>query len=101
VRDTSPPASDEITEQILKQRDIAFISRRTAGDNALSNQQAGALRAAAARTAADLRKNGAPAPRPATFSATWSALGPNPIVQQTRGSGGFTAMSGRIGALAI
>jgi uncharacterized repeat protein (TIGR01451 family) len=96
-----PPPFDEMTEEILQQRDIAFISRRTAGDNALSNQQAGALRAAAAHTAADLRKNGTPAAGPATFTTTWAALGPNPIQQQTRGSGSFAAMSGRIGALAI
>jgi uncharacterized repeat protein (TIGR01451 family) len=96
-----PPPFDEVMEEILQERDIAFISRRTAGDNALSNQQAGAMRAAAAHTAADLRKNGTPVPGPATFTTNWSALGPNPIVQQTRGSGGFTAMSGRIGALAI
>jgi uncharacterized repeat protein (TIGR01451 family) len=96
-----PPPFDELTEELLQQRDIAFISRRTAGDNALSNQQAGAMRAAAAHTAADLRKNGAPAAGPATFTTAWAALGPNPIVQQTRGSGNFTAMSGRIGALAI
>jgi uncharacterized repeat protein (TIGR01451 family) len=96
-----PPPFDEAMEEALLQRDIAFISRRTAGDNALSNQQAGAMRAAAAHAAADLRKNGAPAPGPATFTTSWTALGPNPIVQQTRGSGGFTAMSGRIGALAI
>ena len=96
-----PPPFDEAMEEALLQRDIAFISRRTAGDNALSNQQAGAMRAAAAHVAADLRKNGAPASGPVTFTTNWTALGPNPIVQQTRGSGGFTAMSGRIGALAI
>ncbi|MDP9281365.1 MAG: hypothetical protein M3P38_04625 [Chloroflexota bacterium] len=96
-----PPPFDELTEELLQQRDIAFITRRTAGDNALSNQQAGAMRAAAAHTAADLRKNGAPAAGPATFTTTWAALGPNPIVQVTRGSGSFSAMSGRIGALVI
>jgi uncharacterized repeat protein (TIGR01451 family) len=96
-----PPPFDELTEELLQQRDIAFISRRTAGDNALSNQQAGAMRAAAAHTATDLRKNGTPATGPATFTTAWAALGPNPIVQVTRGSGTFTAMSGRIGALAI
>ncbi|TMF54058.1 MAG: hypothetical protein E6I19_12565, partial [Chloroflexi bacterium] len=97
-----PPPFDEVTEEILQQRDIAFISRRTAGDNALSNQEAGAMRAAAAHVASDLRKNASAASAgPATFTTAWAALGPNPIVQQTRGSGGFTAMSGRIGALAI
>src|SRR3989454_3402656 len=97
-----PPPFDEVTEEIPQQRDIAFTSRRTAGDNALSNQEAGAMRAAAAHVASDLRKNASAASAgPATFTTAWAALGPNPIVQQTRGSGGFTAMSGRIGALAI
>src|SRR5438093_1452340 len=97
-----PLPFDEVTEEILQQRDIAFISRRTAGDNALSNQEAGAMRAAAAHVASDLRKNASAASAgPATFTTAWAALGPNPIVPQTRGSGAFTAMSGRIGALAI
>ena len=59
------------------------------------------LRAAAARTAARLRKEGTPASGPSTFSGAWNGLGPNPIVQVTRSGGPFTAMSGRIGALAI
>ena len=63
-----PPPFDEVTEEILQQRDIAFISRRTAGDNVLSNQEAGAMRAVAAHVASDLRKNAAPAPGPATFT---------------------------------
>ena len=91
-------------EEILQERDIAFISRRTAGDNALSNQQAGAMRAAAAHVASDLRKNGAPAAGPATFTTNWTALGPNPIVQGVRSPSPvqrWAAMSGRIGALAI
>src|SRR5256712_4463128 len=96
-----PLPFDEVTEEILQQRDIAFISRRTAGDNALSNQQAGAMRAAAAHVASDLRKNGAPAAGPATFTTACAALGPNPIAQQTRGSSGFTAMSRPIGPLAL
>jgi len=96
-----PPPFDEVTEEILQQRDIAFISRRTAGDNALSNQEAGAMRAAAAHVASDLRKNSAAAAGPATFTTAWAALGPNPIVQVTRGTPIFAAMSGRIGALAI
>jgi uncharacterized repeat protein (TIGR01451 family) len=100
-----PPPFDEVTEEALLQRDIAFISRRTAGDNALSNQQAGAMRAAAAHAAADLRKNASQSSVAglATFTTAWAALGPNPIVQVTRApdGGGFAAMSGRIGALAI
>jgi uncharacterized repeat protein (TIGR01451 family) len=100
---TQPPALDEEGEHELLERDLAFMARRTAGDIPLDNQQAGALRAAAARTAARLRKEGAPTSGPATFTSAWTGLGPNPIVQVTRApdGGGFAAMSGRIGALAI
>lgn len=88
-------------ESYLLQRDAAFMLERTAGDIPLDNQQAGALRAAAAREAARLRKEGVPAAGPSTFNGAWGNLGPNPIVQVTRSGGPFTAMSGRIGALAI
>src|SRR5262245_31059727 len=96
-----PPRLNEEDEQTLLQRDQFFMSRRVAGDQALSNQQAGALRAAAARTAARLRKEGVPSPGPATFNGPWTGLGPNPIVQVTRSTPIFTALAGRIGALAI
>jgi len=93
--------SEEEGESLLLQRDAAFMLERTAGDIPLDNQQAGALRAAAARTAARLRKEGSPASGASTFTGAWTGLGPNPIVQVTRSGGPFTAMSGRIGALAI
>ena len=96
-----PPRISEEDEQIQLQRDLFFMSRRTAGDQQLDNQQAGALRAAAARAAAQLRKQGTPSPGPATFTGTWAGLGPDPIVQVTRSTPIFTAMAGRIGALAI
>jgi uncharacterized repeat protein (TIGR01451 family) len=92
---------DEEGEEALLQRDLAFMSSRTAGDIPLDNQQAGALRGEAARAAARLRKEGTPTSGPATFTGAWTQIGPNPIVQVTRSSGTFTAMSGRIGALAI
>lgn len=98
---TRLPAEEEEGESLLLQRDAAFMLERTAGDIPLDNQQAGALRAAAARTAARLRKEGIPASGPSTFTGPWAGLGPNPIVQVTRSGGPFTAMSGRIGALAI
>ncbi|MFF0267285.1 hypothetical protein [Kribbella sp. NPDC004536] len=98
---TAPPRLNEDDEQVQLQRDLYFMSRRTAGDQQLDNQQAGALRAAAARAAADLRKNGTPSPGPATFTGSWTGLGPNPIVQRTRSTPIFSAMAGRIGALAI
>ena len=92
---------DEEDESLLKQRDAAFMLERTAGDLPLDNQQAGALRAAAARAAARLRQEGVPPAGPATFTGAWAGLGPNPIVQIARSGGPFVAMSGRIGALAI
>lgn len=101
LRAGARPPADQEDEELLLQRDAAFISERTAGDIPLDNQQAGALRAAAARAAARLRKEGVPAAGPTTFSGAWGNLGPNPIVQITRSGGPFTAMSGRIGALAI
>jgi uncharacterized repeat protein (TIGR01451 family) len=98
---TRLPSEEEEGESLLLQRDAAFMLERTAGDIPLDNQQAGALRAAAARTAARLRTEGIPASGPSTFTGAWTGLGPNPIVQVTRSGGPFTAMSGRIGALAI
>jgi len=92
---------DEEDEELMKQRDAAFMLERTAGDLPLDNQQAGALRAVAARTAARLRQEGAPPAGPSTFTGAWAGLGPNPIVQIARSGGPFVAMSGRIGALAI
>ena len=99
--DATPLTQDQEGEDELLQRDLAFTSERTAGDIPLDNQQAGALRAEAARAAARLRKEGTPAPGPATFGGAWTQIGPNPIVQVTRSGGPFSAMSGRIGALAI
>jgi uncharacterized repeat protein (TIGR01451 family) len=95
-------AGGEENEEFLNQQDLAFITRRTAGDVQLDNQTAGALRAAAARAAAKLRKQGTPTTAsPTTFAGAWTGLGPNPIVQVLRSGGPFGAMSGRIGALAI
>jgi len=82
-------------------RDDDFISKRIAGDIPLDNQQAGALRAAAARAAARLRKEGIPTAGPSTFSGDWAAIGPKPIGEFTRSSFSLIPMNGRIGALAI
>src|SRR3989442_9509581 len=97
------PTFDEATEEILQQRDLAFITRRTAGDNPLSEHDAAKARAAAAKAAEKLKQKGSPPSGPSTFVANWSAIGPNPIVQGLRSPGpqAFGAMSGRIGALAI
>jgi uncharacterized repeat protein (TIGR01451 family) len=96
-----PLAEGEEGQDELLQLDLALSSERTAGDIPLDNQQAGAMRAEAARAAARLRKEGIPTAGPATFTGAWTGIGPNPIVQVTRSSGSFSAMSGRIGALAI
>jgi uncharacterized repeat protein (TIGR01451 family) len=101
---TRMPTFDEETEELLQQRDIAFITRRTAGDNPLNVQDAAKARAKAAKAAEQLRKNGPPSSGPTTFVANWSGIGPNPIVSGLRTPGppqAFGAMSGRIGALAI
>jgi len=94
-----PLEQDDELEAMLLARDQAFIAGRLAGDNQLSVEQAGALRAAAHDAATQLK--GAAAAGPTTFNSAWSAMGPNPIVQNGRSDGSFEAMSGRIGALAI
>lgn len=97
----APPLLDEEDEAELLERDLFFTSRRLAGDVPLDSVQAGVLRAAAAKSAAHLRKQGLPTLGPASFTGSWTAQGPNPIVQVTRSTPIFAAMSGRIGALAI
>jgi hypothetical protein len=70
----TPLAQDEEGEEELLQLDLAFTSRRTAGDIPLDNQQAGALRGEAARAAARLRKEGTPTSGPSTFTGAWKML---------------------------
>src|SRR5882762_7995074 len=94
-----PLEQDDELEAMLLARDQAVIAGRLAGDNQLSVEQAGALRAAAHNAAQQLKN--AVAPGPTTFNSVWSAMGPNPIVQNGRSDGSFEAMSRRIGALAI
>lgn len=79
--------------------DNQYVASRTAGDMPLSVEQAGALRSAATNQAKQLKH--APAPGPTTFNSTWTSIGPDPIAQSARSSGNLTAVSGRIGALAI
>lgn len=95
------PVDDEEGESILLQRDAYFMTRRTAGDIPLDNQQAGALRAAAAHQAARLRKEGIPDAGPSTFTGDWAEIGPAPIRELTRSTYSLIPMNGRIGALAI
>ncbi len=110
---TQPINAEKLGEEELLQRDIAFSTRRTAGDVPLSNEDAGHSRASAARAGDVKRQEGEQGkqgqqghqdlPGPITFQSGWSPLGPDPIVQisRTPDGGGFTTMSGRIGALAI
>ena len=100
---TAPLKQSEEDEQELLERDSAFLSSRLAGTSKLDAQQAGALRAEAARAAARIRKEGTPTPGPATFTGPWAGIGPNPIYQVTRNpaGGNVVPVSGRIGALAI
>ncbi|MEA2139728.1 MAG: hypothetical protein QOG56_2878 [Solirubrobacteraceae bacterium] len=95
-----PLPVDEESEAELLHRDFFFETRHTAGDRPLSTQQAGAQRAKAEDHARKLKRSAAGSP-PAVFDGTWSAIGPNPIVQVTRSTPIFSAVSGRIGALAI
>jgi uncharacterized repeat protein (TIGR01451 family) len=94
---------DEEEEAAAKliERDAYYMTRHTAGDIPLDNQQAGALRAAAAHEAARIRKEGIPNSGPTTFSGDWVGLGPAPIREYTRSSFSLIPMNGRIGALAI
>jgi uncharacterized repeat protein (TIGR01451 family) len=96
---SQPLPLSETQEQRLD-FDYAFTSRRMAGSTPISLDQAGEFRGAAAKNAKKLRKENIP-PGPSTFTGAWRQIGANPIVQVTRGSGTFTAMSGRVGALAI
>jgi uncharacterized repeat protein (TIGR01451 family) len=93
--------TNEEDEQRLLALDTEFIDKRLAGDRPLTISEAGQLRSAAAHQAQVIRKDGAPTSGPATFAGSWTGLGPNPIVQVTRSTPIFSAMSGRIGALAI
>src|SRR5215210_7327640 len=98
-----PLAPEAEGSNVLFARDDFFMSRRTAGSIPLDNQQAGALRAEAAKASAKIKKEGAPS-GPTTFDAAWNnSLGPNPIVQglRTPGAQRYGAMAGRIGALVI
>ena len=99
---TSPEEllGEEAEGQLLN-ADAAYILERTAGDSQLSNEQAGAFRAAAANSRKALKST--PPPGPANFTGDWTAIGPNPIQQLGRSSNppAVINISGRIGALAI
>ncbi len=98
---TQVPQLNEESEQRLLEQDLSFIQNRLAGDRPLTISEAGALRSQAAHAAQLIRQLGPATSGPQTFTGAWSQVGPNPIVQLTRSTPIFTAMSGRIGALAI
>src|ERR1700730_6178994 len=86
-----PLPLDDETEQRLLELDLAFMTRQTAGDIQLTNEQAGEQRINAAGQADAIKKAGL---TPVQFNGAWSGLGPNPVVQVTRSGGGsFAAMS--------
>ena len=91
-------AGDDREEELLKQDD-AQITRRTAGDVRLSIDQVAGARDSAHNAGKHLKK--LPPSGPPTFTSAWSEISPDPIVQITRGSGSFYAVSGRVSALAI
>ena len=95
----APLDSGDDEDELAAKRDDAFIGRRTAGDVRLSVDQAGKDRAAAHAAAKEMKK-GTPT-SPPTYTGAWSQIGPNPIVQVTRGSNSFYAVAGRVSALAI
>jgi uncharacterized repeat protein (TIGR01451 family) len=97
---TTYPQIDEASEEKLFEQDQAFVAGRTAGDDPLSVERAGQLRAKAAHAAKQIGK-ASPSSSPATFSGAWSPTGPKPTGQYQRSDFAFKAVSGRIGALAV
>ena len=95
-----PLALDEEGEQQLLERDFAFSSRRTAGDNPLDITRVGELNAKAMLAAKRLEKAGIPSAGPATFESAWMTLGPNPIAQVQRSSNTFAAVA-NLGSFAL
>jgi uncharacterized repeat protein (TIGR01451 family) len=76
-----------------------YESRRTAGDQPLSVEQAGKLRGQAASKAKSMKAAG-PVATSATVPA-WSSIGPQTVQQVARTSFTLETVSGRIGALAV
>src|SRR4051794_32586549 len=101
VPGTPFPKLDESQEQQLLERDKEFVADRTAGDDPLSVDNAGQLRARSAKAAKGLAKTPPSPTGPSTFTGAWSSVGQRPIGEITRSSFSLVAMNGRIGALAI
>lgn len=95
-----PLILDEEAEQELIELDKRDSANRQAGDVRLDPGQAASYRMAAAKWAKQFHHHKAPS-GPTTFNSAWAAIGPDPILQVSRGSGDLIPVSGRIGALAI
>src|SRR5439155_648043 len=67
-----PISPSEKSEEALLEGNAAYTARRTAGDRRLAPEQAGALRAAAARAARRLAKAGTTTAGTAMFAAPWA-----------------------------
>jgi uncharacterized repeat protein (TIGR01451 family) len=91
---------EEDEDEFLLKQDDATITRRTAGDKPLSIDQAALHRSAAATAAHELKATKPPI-SPLTYTGPWTEISPNPIVQISRGTPIFYAVSGRVSALAI
>src|SRR5690242_4558849 len=90
---------DEESGDQLRELDFARTSAMLAGDTPLDIGQAATLRV---RGQGQGKKLGlAKGSDPSTFSGSWRTQGPNPVIQVQRSDGAFSAVSGRIAALAI
>src|SRR5262245_11172133 len=77
------------------QRDDAFYFKRIAGDQPLTVPQAGVFRAQAAQAVGALKAR-QQAIGPTAYGGAWAPLGPDPIVQVSRGPGlPLIAVTGR------
>lgn len=95
-----PIIDSEEGEQFLLERNADFLSKRLAGTQPLSIEEAASQLAQAQLATAAMKQN-VPARMPAAYSGVWSSQGPNPILQVERTDGAFIAVSGRIGAALI
>ena len=91
---------EEDEDEFLLKQDDATITRRTAGDRQLSIDQAALHRSEAATAAHELKATKPPI-SPLTYTGPWTEISPDPIVQVSRGTPIFYAVSGRVSALAI
>ena len=93
---------DEGEQGTAKLRDAYYWSRLLSGDDPIDLSQAAHLRLKAARSSESIKASATrAAARGAGGGGTWTNQGPDPLVQVVRTSNTFSAMAGRVGALAI